>query len=81
MIYANDINQCDASVDFKKFADDTTIFTTGRTLEDAATNMNELSTGESKHMVQTEQIKSEPEQNEMHDLQRQNRGDRINNHR
>ena len=40
LIYIIDINQCDASADFKKFADDTTILTTGRTLEDAAKNMN-----------------------------------------
>ena len=28
LIYVNDINNCDASADFKKFADDTTILTT-----------------------------------------------------
>ena len=42
LIYVNDINHCDDSADFKKFADDTTILTTGSTLQEAANNMNSV---------------------------------------
>ena len=42
LIYVNDINNCDNTADFKKFADDTTILTTGSTLQEAANNMNSV---------------------------------------
>ena len=42
LIYVNDIKNCDNSADFKKFADDTTILTTGSTLQEAASNMNSV---------------------------------------
>ena len=42
LIYVNDINQCDTSANFLKFADDTTILTTGSTLKGAANNMNSV---------------------------------------
>ena len=40
LIYVNDINNCETAADFKKFADDTTILTTGASLQEAANNMN-----------------------------------------
>ena len=42
LIYVNDINHCDDSSDFKKFADDTTILSTGSTLQETANNMNSV---------------------------------------
>ena len=42
LIYVNDINNCDNTADFKKFADDTTILTTGDSLQEAANNMNSV---------------------------------------
>ena len=39
LIYVNDINNCDTAADFKKFADDTTILTTGASLQEAANNI------------------------------------------
>ena len=40
LIYVNDINNCDKTANFVKFADDTTIITTGASLEEAAQKMN-----------------------------------------
>ena len=42
LIYVNDINNCDRTADFMKFADDTTILTTGITLQEAGNNMNSV---------------------------------------
>ena len=40
LIYVNDINNCVNTAEFVKFADDTTIITTGASLEEAARKMN-----------------------------------------
>ena len=40
MIYVNDINKCNEHAEYTKFADDTTILTTGSTLESAVAKMN-----------------------------------------
>ena len=40
LIYVNDINHSDKDSKFVKFADDTTILTTGKDIEEATTNMN-----------------------------------------
>ena len=40
LIYVNDINNCDKTAEFVKFADDTTIITTGASIEEAAHKMN-----------------------------------------
>ena len=40
LIYVNDINKCNVHADYAKFADDTTILTTGSTLEQAVNRMN-----------------------------------------
>ena len=39
-IYVNDINKCNEHADYAKFADDTTILTSGATLEIATNRMN-----------------------------------------
>ena len=40
LIYVNDINNCDNTAEFVKFADDTTIITNGASLQEAADKMN-----------------------------------------
>ena len=40
LIYVNDINKCNDAATFTKFADDTTILTSGASLQDAADKMN-----------------------------------------
>ena len=40
LIYVNDINKCNVHADYAKLPDDTTIFTTGSTLEQAVNRMN-----------------------------------------
>ena len=40
LIYVNDINNCTDIASFTKFADDTTLLTSGKTLQDAADKMN-----------------------------------------
>ena len=40
LIYVNDINNCNKHADYAKFADDTTILTSGSTLESATNKMN-----------------------------------------
>ena len=40
LIYVNDINKCNVHADYAKFADDTTILTTGSTLEQVVDRMN-----------------------------------------
>ena len=40
LIYVNDINNCNKHADYAKFADDTTILTSGSTLEGAVSRMN-----------------------------------------
>ena len=40
LIYVNDINNCNEHADYAKFADDTTILTSGSTLEGATARMN-----------------------------------------
>ena len=40
LIYVNGINNCGKTAKFVKFRDDTTIVTTGATLEEAAEKMN-----------------------------------------
>ena len=40
LIYVNDINKCNEHADYAKFADDTTILTSGATLEVATERMN-----------------------------------------
>ena len=40
LIYVNDINNCTDFASFTKFADDTTLLTSGKTLQDAADKMN-----------------------------------------
>ena len=40
LIYVNDINNCDNTTEFVKFADDTTIITTGASLQEATDKMN-----------------------------------------
>ena len=40
LIYVNDINNCDSTATFTKFADDTTILTSGSTVQSAVARMN-----------------------------------------
>ena len=40
LIYVNDINNCNEHAEYTKFADDTTILTSGSTLESAVARMN-----------------------------------------
>ena len=40
LIYVNDINNSDNNANFTKFADNTTILTSGKTLHEAVENMN-----------------------------------------
>ena len=40
LVYVNDINNSDHNASFTKFADDTTILTSGKTLHEAVENMN-----------------------------------------
>ena len=41
LIYVNDINKCNTNATYTKFADDTTVLTSGNTLEEAVTKMNQ----------------------------------------
>ena len=41
LIYMNDINACDNTVNFTKFADATTVLCLGETLQQACTKMND----------------------------------------
>ena len=40
LIYVNDINNCTIHAEFTKFADDTTLMTSGKTLQEATEKMN-----------------------------------------
>ena len=42
LIYVNDINNCNNDCEFTKFADDTTVLTTGSNLDEAVANMNKV---------------------------------------
>ena len=41
LIYVNDVNKCNTNTTYTKFADDTTVLTSGNTLEEAVTKMNQ----------------------------------------